>query len=384
MMQSLFYNVVKNWSKIFISLIIIFICLKFADKYFELRHKNYFISQFRNKWFIKLRSMSPNLNGYFRPTIEEHKKDSFPLEIKDYLCITDSNGLIVTEKNHSNPDIRIAFFGGSTAQCLYVDNEYRMPEAVARNIEKLGGLKVNVWNAAAGGSHSRHTLNVLNNLTFNLNLDYAFFYGNLNDIGVLIHYTSFNNKNTEKGVFFNYDIYEKEQFSIDKNKWLPYLDMQLKKLVNKSTVYDEYRDVRKNKLILDSTYIFPIIRRELRTIIYTCRANDIQPVFISQINKFKEIDHNWLKNNMPQFQPSPDEYEKFIVLLDQYNYLLKEVALNESISFIDLENTPTDFNDFNDAVHLNTSGSIKLSKKIAEEFFQNIYQNKDSSISSLN
>jgi hypothetical protein len=359
----------STWWLLVLSLAVVLLSVFVADKYIELRFKNRFVAEFNDKWMVKLRSMSPLLNTTFRPTVAFHKMDSFPLALKDYACRTDSNGFIITEKNHPTADLRLAFFGGSTTQCLYVEPPHRLPEAAARYIEQQTGLRVNVWNAAAGGSHSQHTINVLNNLALNLPLDYAFFYGNINDLGTLIHYPSYNNSNIEKGVFFNYNRYAATHLPIDEHRPLPYLQATVRQfLYHRHEPYDEFRDVRHQPLTLDTARIFPLVRQAYTTLIYTCRARGIQPVFINQINNFAQLDHAWLRKNMPSFAPSPEEYKQFIVLLHQYNELMREIATSEQILFIDLGTLPTDFDDFSDAIHFNDRGGQKVGVAIAQQF----------------
>jgi lysophospholipase L1-like esterase len=358
---------------VLLSVMLLLFGLFVADKYMELRYKNQFIDEFNDKWFVKLRSMSPNLNTTFRPTVAFHKMDSFPLDLKDYACMTDSNGLIITPANHQTANLNIGFFGGSTTQCLYVEPQNRMPEATARQLEKLTGLKVNVWNAAAGGSHSQHTINVLNNLALHLPLDYAFFYGNINDLGTLMHYSTYINDNIEKGVFFNYNRYAKAHFDINKSQWYPHLRFAVRQLLlEQNQPYDEYKDVRGKPLILDTALIFPNIRQAFTTIIYTCRARNIQPVFINQLHHFESLDYAWLRKNMPSFQPTEAEYKQFLFLLKQYNELMREVAQTHQVTFIDLSDLPIEFNEFSDAIHFNDRGGQKVGRAIATKFLNTV------------
>ena len=50
-------------------------------------------------------------------------------------------------KVHDHPDLTLAFLGGSTTECIYVDENNRFPYLAGRLIEEQTGLKVNSYNA---------------------------------------------------------------------------------------------------------------------------------------------------------------------------------------------------------------------------------------------
>jgi Fe-S-cluster formation regulator IscX/YfhJ len=75
---------------------------------------------------------------------------------------------------------------------------------------------------------------------------------------------------------------------------------------------------------------------------------------------------------MPSFQPTEAEYKQFLLLLKQYNELMREVAQAHQVTFIDLSDLPIEFNDFNDAIHFNDRGGQKVGRAIATKFLNTI------------
>ncbi len=340
-----------------------------GEQYFRLLQYQKMATIFYTDRFIRLRNLSSNTQPVFKPSLRINKMNSFELEIKDYTSTTDSFGFIVTSRNHMQPDLKFAFFGGSTAQCLLVDEDKRMPEAVTRAVEKKTGMKINVWNCAAGGTHSYHTLNMFNNLAINLNTDYAFFYGNVNDVSVLMHYGTYNNPNIDKGLFFTIEGYQKKN-NIPLSGALPYTTDALKTWFHLKPEVDDFGDARGLPLILDSAVIIPQVIRVFKTIVASCKANQVKPVIITQRLNFDILSYSWLLKNMPYFTPTEGEYDKVKLLFHLYNDALRRVAKEENVILIDLDDIPLGFEDFYDAVHFNTKGSVVVSEEIATQFLE--------------
>ena len=58
------------------------------------------------------------------------------LEQKPYVLRVDRQGFIMPAKIHDHPDLTIAFLGGSTTECTYVDEDQRFPYLVGRLLER--------------------------------------------------------------------------------------------------------------------------------------------------------------------------------------------------------------------------------------------------------
>ena len=85
------------------------------------------------------------------------------LEQKPYRLRTDINGLIVgPEQALDNNSAEIIFFGGSTTECMYVDEPFRFPYLVGEQLVRSNGQSVRSLNGGVSGNHSMHsTINML-------------------------------------------------------------------------------------------------------------------------------------------------------------------------------------------------------------------------------
>ena len=97
--------------------------------------------------------------------------------------------------------------GGSSTECMYVDQEKRFPYLVSKKFSK-GQLKVNSFNGGVSGSNSMHSINILLNKGLDLNPDFCIMMHNLNDLIVLFYEDSYWNNNFSRSLIL--EIKEKE------------------------------------------------------------------------------------------------------------------------------------------------------------------------------
>jgi hypothetical protein len=60
--------------------------------------------------------------------------------------------------------------------------------------------------------------------------------------------------------------------------------------------------------------------------------------------------------------------QKLVQLFANYNDLLRQVADEEDVSFIDLKSNEFSFSDFNEPSHFNGDGYVKVNTMIAHKF----------------
>src|SRR4030042_516486 len=90
-------------------------------------------------------------------------------------------------KHQRPPDLPIDFFGGSTTECVYVDEDNRVPYLAGRLLERQTHLKVNSYNAGRSGNDTLHCINVLMNKVVNLKPDLVVLMENINDLAILMY-----------------------------------------------------------------------------------------------------------------------------------------------------------------------------------------------------
>lgn len=107
-------------------------------------------------------------------------------EIRFVPLRADDRGYVQPGIRHSDPDLTIAFLGGSTTANTTVQEELRFHALAARNLER-GGLRVNALNPSLPGSSLHDSLNVFLNLVAFDEPDIVVVMHATNDIGLLKH-----------------------------------------------------------------------------------------------------------------------------------------------------------------------------------------------------
>jgi len=88
--------------------------------------------------------------------------------------------------------------GGSTTECVYVDEDNRFPYLVGRLLERQTHLKVNSYNAGRSGNNTLHCINVLINKVVNLEPDIVVLMENINDLAILMYDKTYWNNNPSR------------------------------------------------------------------------------------------------------------------------------------------------------------------------------------------
>ncbi|PJI41036.1 SGNH/GDSL hydrolase family protein [Ferrovibrio sp.] len=140
---------------------------------------------------LELREYPPNTTFRFSPPSIRRSSGDPVSDV--YLLETDEQGFIQPGRMHRDPDITIAFLGGSTTECLYVEAQERFPVLLGRALEAQLGLKINIINAARSGSNTQHMQLVLQGKILPLKPDIVVLMENVNDLGVLSRYGSYWN-----------------------------------------------------------------------------------------------------------------------------------------------------------------------------------------------
>ena len=279
---------------------------------------------------------------------------------KEYEVHTDENGFITTKRNHSDPQIKFVFMGGSTTECLYVNEFNRYPENVARLVEKESGRKINSYNCGVGGNNSLNSIDILINKVLPLKPDLVFFNHNINDLITLCYLHTYWSKGYERSPIMDIN-YVKGKYNSNQG---------LEKR-------DEFQNIGDYIPLNDSLLgIYgQAFRNNVRTFIGICRANNIEPVLLSQPNNFSRLDLAWFITNrkaqMARFKNSEEILHFIIKGTARFNEILREESNVQHCLFIDLSKGINNVSDFYDEVHLNDSGSIHVSNIIAQKLRNN-------------
>ena len=189
-----------NWIKnILLSGSILILSTLFAIKFADVIVGNFTDSENQNskdeiKRTILLKEISPNKDYNFKPD-SGYMRRTQNLEQKKYRIRTDINGYIVGEEDFSEEKrkqpIDIIFFGGSTTECLFVDEEKRFPYLLQGLLNNKARKSVRTLNGGVSGSHSIHSLTKYIAKGIPLKPKYVALMHNVNDLSILEKTTSY-------------------------------------------------------------------------------------------------------------------------------------------------------------------------------------------------
>lgn len=171
-------NLFKKLFALAIGLVIVFII---AEISLSIGRDNYWVRSGRS---IKLKEHVPGINrSYSREGISGNIKGKVSFR-------TDKEGFILPnlmENNDlSNAHLTIAFLGGSTTECLIVDENSRFPVLVGGNLKSAIKRDTLVINAGCAGDTLQDSINSLFNKIINHKPDVVVIMHAINDAGLLL------------------------------------------------------------------------------------------------------------------------------------------------------------------------------------------------------
>jgi lysophospholipase L1-like esterase len=329
-----------------------------TEKFLALRTHNR-INPTGIKRYIKLREFNPLYRDVLVPD-QGAMRMSDSLAQKKYRLRVDRQGFIMPAKIHQHPDLTIAFLGGSTTECTYVDEQARFPYLVGRLLEKETHLKVNSYNAGRSGNNTLHSLNVLLNKVVNLKPDIVVMMHNINDLAILMYEKTYWNTNPSRSPIIekkpNFKTVGKDleqTFHLIRDLTFPNLSRAIKKMFSfgRKSGGDEFKKVRG------------------RTFINICRARGIIPVLMTQPSRLTDHPDPLIKRLMHNLETSQGiTYAEFKGAFDRLNQTIREVGAKNQVLVIDLaQEIPPVKENICDVAHFNDRGSQLVAARIAAD-----------------
>jgi lysophospholipase L1-like esterase len=295
---------------------------------------------------------------------------------KKYRFNTDENGFIKPGKIYDDPDLTLAFLGGSTTECIYVNEWNRFPNLVGKVLGRRLNKKVNSYNTGMSGNTTTHSINILLSKLIPLKPDIVIMTHAINDVVTLFYHDTYWNDNPSRSVivpaYSSKDIHTFiELVKSIKTLLIPNLYKELRKIFVPGAT-DEFAQVRGKKVRTDKEYVEYItneFRLNLQTFINICRARGMIPVLATQANRFKDNPDRVVKRRVALVRVEHGlKYKKFKEIYDLFNETVRQVGKENDILVIDLaERIPQESDYIYDSYHFNDEGSILASKIIAEE-----------------
>jgi lysophospholipase L1-like esterase len=338
---------------------------------------------------IVLREYTPNSNDMLAP-YGNYKENTENLEYKKYRVRSDDNGFIIGPKdlleNVKLKNVDIIFFGGSTTESLFVDEEIRFPYLVSEMLVNHNGNTLRVLNGGLSGNNTLHSILAYQAKGIPLKPKYVILMHAINDLSALSKSLSYWETTSGRDIvrsqiYDNVDMYEDRGriykfFRVMKDAFLPNIWKQIRGFVaqriDSSIAVDEWADFRNKKL--NSNDIEQALKYQyknaLLTFVKVSRIWGSEPILMTQFNRLRSDDI--FVKKLYEKNKQPLSYNEFIRLYEICNNIIREVAEQEKVLLIDLEkNIEPNSRFIYDAVHLNNNGSKVAAEIIAEALAKN-------------
>ncbi|MCS6819325.1 MAG: SGNH/GDSL hydrolase family protein, partial [Chitinophagales bacterium] len=337
---------------------------------------------------IRLREQKPMMNGFVKPT-QNYLSETENLEDKEYYLHTDNDGFIILPDSLAEAD-KIFFIGGSTTECLFVDEDIRFPAGVQKRLSEKG-LKVKVYNAGVSGNNSLHNLNVLLNKILPYRPKAVVWMECVNDLNVLAYEGSYWNKNINKSLImdtalirqYNAQFPQKQTErpeGILKNIF-PYLSLRYAILKNKFRAkqvpenVDEWAHVGQVSLTERRDSVKIQFKNTLKTFIEICKAWNIQPILMTQQNRLTANPEPKIAAALTALEKKGINYQDYHRLYVEMNEIIRQTAKNENVLLIDLDKEIPKTNEFiYDAVHVNNKGAQLATEIITKNLLLHLFK----------
>jgi hypothetical protein len=327
------------------------------------------------KRHVVLREAEPNISlDKYPHDLYMKDVDKNSLQQKKYRFSTNSDGYIIGpgETVDSSQNVDLIFFGGSTTELMFVDEDKRFPYLVSQILKKKSG-EVHSLNGGNSGNNSMHS--VINLIAKGLNKrpNFVLMMHNVNDLSGLLRTNSY--WDTAKGRAIVQSTHVKNSFyefiKNVKSLAFPNVYSHFVQVFGSPNLFstDEWSGVEVVKV--NTGEVSRSFRKSLKAFISVCRSWGINPVLMTQPNRLNSSDtlirsmYN-LSNLSPLFS-----YDEYVSMHEKFNYIIRDVGTEEGILVIDLDQHLSDKKEFlYDAVHLNTEGSVEAAKIISRQLIK--------------
>jgi lysophospholipase L1-like esterase len=298
---------------------------------------------------VKLRINHVNMNHQLHRKLINEERPTV-------LYRTNNRGYLEPAIRFDNPDLTIVFLGGSTTECMVVEEQKRFPFLVSKLLEEKG-LRVNSLNAARAGNTLHDSLNILLNHVSLENPDIIILMHAINDIGILGTHNDYSSRmghNTSITDIGKYTV----QIASTHSAFIGFIRRTLT-----DYAHLHWRDDinYKNMQIED---IEPF-RARLKIFVATCKAFGIVPIFMTQPitgNIKNEITPEWMDLEAQRvFNRTIREISNITntEIIDLETYISSNVKNEDELKHI-----------FYDGVHVTDYGSSLYAQHITERIHE--------------
>lgn len=325
--------------------------------------------------YILLKEYEPLYSVSFVPP-PEALRDSDSLVNKTYYLRVDADGFIMPAKIHRQPEVTLVFLGGSTTECMYMEENHRFPYVAGRLLEQATGRQVNSYNAGISGINTQHCLNLLLNKILPLNPQIVVLMENINDLSTLLYEKTYWGENSPRGTIISQKSSALKEIEktlhLLRDRLIPNLSREIKEHFQIHTPVDEFFHLRKQKIAIDKPYLLSEFRMNLEEFINICRANRIVPVLMTQENRLKTSPDPIIAAYLKRIEINQGiTYQEYKDIFESFNQTIREAGKANAVPVIDLaRQVPQEKEYLYDVVHLTDQGSKLAAHIIHQELIK--------------
>jgi hypothetical protein len=354
---------------VFFTLFLMLAAVFAAEKYLEFRNhrKGIVLSLEAEIRYIRLREYRPGtrLLMTFPQSHVPYTDNVFP---KEYRFDVDKNGFIAPSQKYDHPDKVIVFLGGSTTECMFMDQDHRFPYLVGKILEEETGAKINSYNGGMSGNNTLHAIDLLINKVIPLHPQVVVFMENINDLSTLLY----------EGTYWSEQTGRSPLETIKKTKLVgmllreilfPQLNQAYRVLKERlaSEPWDEFKGFRVKKLTFDKAAFVHEFAMNLQSLICICQAHEITPVLMTQANRITAHPDPVVAAYLGRYGADTGiSYAQLKDMYDAFNDTIREVGRKNHVMVVDLaREIPSNKKFIYDMVHFNDTGSEVAARIIA-------------------
>jgi hypothetical protein len=352
-----------------VTLIVILAIVFAAEKFLQFNNRRHgiFLEAEVERRYAKLKEYRPGTR-LLLPFPRNHLPFTDNVFTKQYRFTIDDDGFVAPSRKYDRPDKVIVFLGGSTTECMFVDEDHRLPYVTGQILEQETGARINSYNGGMSGNNSLNSINLLINKVIPLKPAVVVYMENINDLSTLLYEGTYWSKDRTRAPL---ETLKKRHLvgKLLKEIFIPNLNYAYKTMEKTLTrrEEDEFAGARGKKLIYDQAKMVHDFAADLRTIVCTCKAWGIVPVLMTQANRITAHPDPVVATYIGRYSRETGiSYEQFKELYDAFNDTIREVGQKNQVMVIDLaREVPQDKKYLYDLVHFNDAGSQLAAQIIA-------------------
>lgn len=278
-------------------------------------------------------------------------------------------------------EFRIFIVGGSTAECLYLDDTQALNSVLQTELKIHGPMRfagVRVYNAAKSGDRSDDHIAMITQKILHLQPDMIIVFAGVNDLLAAMRGYDFAHRASPVGNQLGLNLILRmaaTEFQLPRR--LDYVVSEFvgreRRVMEQIKATSDYREKAKLAMAAPETSVRPSVdleayRINLRTIAGALQSQNVPLIFMTQASTWNSaIDPaakawHWLINvNGTRYRE--DQMDQ---ALEEYNDVMREVARNNGIRLYDLaQRLPKSLAYMYDDVHFNTNGVRVATEQLA-------------------